>query len=126
MRLWAMAVLGILVSGQAAAQIRDVGPCLQPDAGEAGEPIETGDQWAQVRIAYDKRGNPTDCHITKTNITDRERRFWFCNAMIADWQCHPEKVEGKPVAGTTLRFLILRGRRHEPSAERAKADPPAN
>src|SRR5690348_6683330 len=82
--------------------------------------IVDGDLWAWVYLDLDKRGQPLRCYIGENNLPAPETRSNVCRSFVGSWQAAPLVKDGKPVAGTTRRFFILMGRRHEKLFEDAR------
>jgi hypothetical protein len=100
-----------------AAQAQDkkfVEPGTQPGPNEEDytDGILPGDQWARLRLDVDKKGRPTRCGIIATNIRNKERRFWACQAFMSDWHIEPIMKDGVAVPGTVTRMFVLIGKRH--------------
>jgi|SRR4051794_26249064 len=82
--------------------------------------VVDGDLWAWVYLDLDKRGQPLRCYIGQTNLSAPETRSNVCRSFVATWQATPLMNDGKAVAGTTRRFFIIMGRRHEKLFDEAR------
>lgn len=104
-------LIACAIAAPAAAEQKPfVEPGTQPLPNETHYPDELrpGDQWADIQMKVDKKGQPSDCGVTKTNIKDKEKIFWICHAMMRDWHIQPIVENGVPVPGTVTRHFILR------------------
>ena len=83
--------------------------------------VVDGDLWAWVYLDLDKAGAPLRCRIGEGNLSAPETRSNVCRNFVGSWQARPLVKDGEPVAGTTRRFFILMGRKHEKLFDQARA-----
>lgn len=104
-------LIACAIAAPAAAEQKPfVEPGTQPLPSDPHYPDEMrhGDHWADIQMKVDKKGQPTDCLVTKTDIRDKEKIFWLCHAMLRDWHIQPIVENGVAVAGTVTRHMVLR------------------
>ena len=110
-RLNKFLLLSLVIASPLAAKT----PCPPHKAGQ-GYPwyvpeLMEGDQWADVAIDLDPKGNVTGCKIVKGNL-EGDDGFFVCRAMTAQGEFDPVKKDGVAVAGTIQRHMELQGMRH--------------
>jgi len=82
--------------------------------------IVSGDLWAWVYLDLDKRGQPLRCYIGESNLAAPETKSNACRSFVSSWRAIPLMKDGHAVAGTTRRFFIIMGRRHEKLFDEAR------
>ena len=83
--------------------------------------VVDGDLWAWVYLDLDKKGSPLRCYLGEGNVTAPETRSNVCRSFVSSWQATPLKQDGRAVAGTTRRFSVIMGRKHEKLFEEARS-----
>ena len=103
-------LIACAITGSATAHKPFVEPGTQPLPSDPHYPDEMrpGDHWADIQMKVDKKGQPTDCLVTKTDIKDKEQIFWICHAMMRDWHIQPVVENGLAVPGTVTRHFVMR------------------
>src|ERR1700739_3836873 len=102
MRRFVALLTACAIAGSAAAQKPFVEPGTQPLPSDPHytDEMRPGDHWADIQMKVDKKGQPTDYLVTKTDIRDKEKVFWLCHAIMRDWHIQPIVENGVPVPGT--------------------------